>query len=64
MGLFSKLKTNGNGSIEWLIVGLGNPGAKYLRTRHNCGWLTIDNLAAKYRISVTRAKFKSMCGTA
>ncbi len=64
MGLFSKLKTNGSGSVEWLIVGLGNPGAKYLRTRHNSGWLTIDNLAAKYKVQVTRSKFKSLCGTA
>lgn len=64
MGLFSKFKPKDSGSVEWLIVGLGNPGAKYLRTRHNCGWLTIDNLAAKYNLSVTRSKFKSMTATA
>ena len=63
MGLFSKFKTNDSGSIEWLIVGLGNPGTKYLRTRHNCGWLTIDNLSAKYKTPVTRSKFKSLCAT-
>lgn len=63
MGLFSKFKTNDSGSVEWLIVGLGNPGTKYLRTRHNCGWLTIDNLSAKYKTPVTRSKFKSLCGT-
>lgn len=64
MGLFSKLKTDMTGSVEWIIVGLGNPETKYQRTRHNCGWLTIDNLAAKYGISVSRSKFKSLCGTA
>lgn len=64
MGLFSKLKTDMTGSVEWIIVGLGNPGTKYQRTRHNCGWLTIDNLAAKYGISVSRSKFKSLCATA
>ncbi len=35
-----------------LIVGLGNPGANYERTRHNAGFRVIDAFAAKYRIGV------------
>lgn len=61
MGLFSKFKKEEPaGAVEWLIVGLGNPGAKYLYTRHNSGWLTIDYIASQYSVDVRRAKFKSL----
>ena len=33
-----------------VIIGLGNPGIKYRKTRHNIGFMVIDNLAAKYRV--------------
>ncbi|MCG3209104.1 MAG: Peptidyl-tRNA hydrolase [Anaerolineae bacterium] len=34
-----------SGPVEWLIVGLGNPGSKYLDTRHNAGWHVLDTIA-------------------
>ena len=48
---------------KFLIVGLGNPGKKYVNTRHNVGFMAIDALAAKYGISITEKKHKALCGT-
>jgi PTH1 family peptidyl-tRNA hydrolase len=38
------------GPIEWLIVGLGNPGRKYCGNRHNAGFHVVDRLAAAYHM--------------
>ncbi|WP_293790998.1 aminoacyl-tRNA hydrolase [uncultured Corynebacterium sp.] len=35
-------------SPEWIVIGLGNPGAKYAETRHNIGYWPIDRLVEKY----------------
>ena len=37
-----------------LIVGLGNPGAGYARTRHNAGWMVVDAFAKKFRLDLTK----------
>lgn len=46
----------------YIIVGLGNPGAEYAKTRHNAGFSVIDVLADKYNISVDTAKHKGLIG--
>lgn len=37
-----------SGPVEWLIVGLGNPGSKYIATRHNAGWHVLDTIVRDY----------------
>jgi len=46
-----------------LIVGLGNPGPEYEKTRHNVGWQVVDAFARKFRIDVTKHEKNAMTGT-
>ncbi len=45
-----------------LIVGLGNPGNEYKQTRHNVGFMIIDEIASVYNIAVNKKRYKSYIG--
>ena len=47
-----------------LVVGLGNPGKEYEKTKHNIGFLTLDYFAKKYDFEITKKKFESFVGEA
>ena len=45
---------------SWLIVGLGNPGREYEKTRHNCGFRALDILADQLGAKVDKLKFQGL----
>ncbi len=57
--IFKNDKKSGN-TPSFVIVGLGNPGAKYELTRHNVGFMFIDRLAQRMDADVKQLKFKSL----
>ncbi len=48
--------------MDWIIVGLGNPGKKYEFTRHNIGWLALDAFAEETGAKMNRIRFRALCG--
>ncbi len=50
------------GPVDFLAVGLGNPGREYENTRHNAGFMALDLLAEKYHSEIKRIKFKGTVG--
>lgn len=66
--LFKKISTGNDakpaGNIEYIVVGLGNPEKEYERTRHNAGFMAIDNIASRLGVKIDRAKFRALVGEA
>lgn len=52
------------GPVEYIVAGLGNPGAKYELTRHNAGFLTVDTIAKQAGVRIDRLKYKALYGDA
>ncbi len=60
--MFGKKKEAGGSTYEYLIAGLGNPGAKYETTRHNAGFLCVTRLEDKYNFKAKKLKFHALIG--
>ncbi len=48
----------------WLVVGLGNPGLRYERTRHNLGFMLVDLMARMFQTQVKREECRAQVGRA
>lgn len=57
-----RIEKESSGTRMKLIVGLGNPGREYELTRHNIGFMAIDELAKRWNISLNEQKFKGVFG--
>lgn len=55
-------KNKFSNSVDFLVVGLGNPDKKYEQTRHNTGFIAVDYIAEKRNVKINRVKFKSVVG--
>lgn len=67
--IFAKLEQEKNNNtptqpIDWLVVGLGNPGKKYENTRHNTGFRVMDAVCDTHHVRCDRSRFKALTGEA
>lgn len=57
MNLFSAFKKTG---VDYIVVGLGNPGKQYDHTRHNIGFSAVDYIAQKLSVQLKKLKFSAL----
>ncbi len=60
--MFFKSKNKTLSAVDYIVVGLGNPGRQYENTRHNCGFDAIDVLAERNNCQMKKIRFKSTTG--
>lgn len=52
-----------SGGVDWLLVGLGNPGDKYENTRHNAGYMVVDEIGNRKNLPIQKLKYKALTNT-
>lgn len=62
--MFSRKRRPATSVDRWLVIGLGNPGPEYRDSRHNLGFMTVDELGRRQGVQVRDRAAKSLTGRA